>query len=167
MLNWSKLESVMLRSHGESLNNLQYRCSSLIGSFTSVALLTNRTLILTIRVPVLWILSWKREMSFRVSARKPSVLTGLSWLVTSTGYWQYYYYYYCSTSIYWVLADFSGSWSYAQSVGVLGRGISPSQGRYLLAEQHKRRINAQNTDIHALSEIRTNDPSVRASEGSS
>jgi hypothetical protein len=27
-------------------------------------------------------------------------------------------------------------------VGLLGRGISPSQGRYLHTEQHKRRINA-------------------------
>jgi hypothetical protein len=38
-----------------------------------------------------------------------------------------------------------------QSVGLLGRGMSPSQGRYL-------------TDIHALSEVRTHDPSVRAGE---
>jgi hypothetical protein len=37
-----------------------------------------------------------------------------------------------------------------QSVGLLGRGISPSQ-----------------TNIHALSGIRTHDPSVRASEDSS
>jgi hypothetical protein len=32
---------------------------------------------------------------------------------------------------------------YTQSVGFLGRGISPSQGRYLHTEQHKRRINAE------------------------
>jgi hypothetical protein len=44
--------------------------------------------------------------------------------------------------------------------GLLGRGISPSQGRYL----HKDRINA---DIYALSLIGTHDPSVRASEDSS
>jgi hypothetical protein len=31
---------------------------------------------------------------------------------------------------------------YTQSVGVLGRGISPSQGRYLHTEQHEHRINA-------------------------
>jgi hypothetical protein len=43
-------------------------------------------------------------------------------------------------------------------VGLLGRGISPSQGRYL---QHKHRINA---NIHALSGIQTYDPSVRAVE---
>jgi hypothetical protein len=31
---------------------------------------------------------------------------------------------------------------YTQSIGLLGRGISPSQGRYLHAKQHKHRINA-------------------------
>jgi hypothetical protein len=40
-----------------------------------------------------------------------------------------------------------------QSVGLLGRGISPSQSPYL------HRIN---TNIHALSGIRTHDPSVHA-----
>jgi hypothetical protein len=55
---------------------------------------------------------------------------------------------------------------FTQTVGPLGRVISPSQGRYLHTRQHKHRIDA-NTDIHALSGIRTNDPSVRASEGSS
>jgi hypothetical protein len=59
---------------------------------------------------------------------------------------------------------FSVSWSYTQSVGLLGRGISPSQGRYLHTEQHKNRINAHNTDIHALSGVRTHDPSVWANE---
>jgi hypothetical protein len=48
-----------------------------------------------------------------------------------------------------------------QSVGLLGRGISPSQDRYLHSGQHKHRINA---DIHALSGIRTQDPSVRERE---
>jgi hypothetical protein len=55
---------------------------------------------------------------------------------------------------------------YTQSVGLLGRGISPSQGLYLHTEQHKHRIIAHNTDIHTLSGIRTHDPSVRASEAS-
>jgi hypothetical protein len=55
---------------------------------------------------------------------------------------------------------------FTQSVGLLGRGISPSQGRYLYTGQYKRRINAH-TDINALSWIRTHDPSVRASEDSS
>jgi hypothetical protein len=50
---------------------------------------------------------------------------------------------------------------YTKSVGLLGRGISPSQGLYLHAEQHKHRINE---DIHASSGIRTQDPSVRAGE---
>jgi hypothetical protein len=40
-------------------------------------------------------------------------------------------------------------------------GIGPSQGRYLHTEQHKHRINAHR-DIHALSGIRTHDPSLRA-----
>jgi hypothetical protein len=53
-----------------------------------------------------------------------------------------------------------------QTVGLLGRALSPSQGRYLHTGQHKHRINAQ-TDIHALSGIRTHDPSFRASEDSS
>jgi hypothetical protein len=47
------------------------------------------------------------------------------------------------------------------SAGLLGREISPSKGRYL---QHKHRIK---TDIHASSGIRTQDPSVLASEDSS
>jgi hypothetical protein len=51
---------------------------------------------------------------------------------------------------------------FTQSVGHLGWVISPSQGRYLHTGQHKHRINAQG-DIHALSGIRTHDPSVRAS----
>jgi hypothetical protein len=55
---------------------------------------------------------------------------------------------------------------FPQTVGLLGRVISPSQGLYLNAGQHKHRINAC-TNIHALSEIQTHDPSVRASEDSS
>jgi hypothetical protein len=58
---------------------------------------------------------------------------------------------------------------FSQSVGLLGRVISPSQGRYLYTGQHKHRINAyiHTPNIHALSGIRTHDPSVRASENSS
>jgi hypothetical protein len=52
------------------------------------------------------------------------------------------------------------------SGGLLERGISPSQGRYLHTEQHKHRINSH-TDTHALSWIRTHDPSARASGDSS
>jgi hypothetical protein len=40
------------------------------------------------------------------------------------------------------LDRFCSSLIYTQSVGLLGREISPSQGRYLHAEQHKHRINA-------------------------
>jgi hypothetical protein len=47
-------------------------------------------------------------------------------------------------------------------VGLLERGISPGQGRYLHTWEHKHRINTH-TDVHALSGIRTYDPSVRAS----
>jgi hypothetical protein len=46
-----------------------------------------------------------------------------------------------STALCWTLADFSVSWS-TQSVGLLGREISRSQGLYLHTEQHKHRINA-------------------------
>jgi hypothetical protein len=46
------------------------------------------------------------------------------------------------------LQPFVGPWPlfslliYTQSVGLIGRGISPSQGRYLDTEQHKHTINA-------------------------
>jgi hypothetical protein len=82
-------------------------------------------------------------------------------------YYYYRYYYYCSTVLLWALCAFLVSSSYAQSVWILGRGISMSQGLYLHTEQHKHRINTHNTDIHALSGIRTHDPNVRASEDSS
>jgi hypothetical protein len=62
---------------------------------------------------------------------------------------------------------FPVSWSYTQSVGLLRKGISPSQGLYLHAEQHKHRINVRNTYINAMNGIRTHDPSVRASEDGS
>jgi hypothetical protein len=45
--------------------------------------------------------------------------------------------------------------------------MSPLKGLYLHTEQHKHRIKAHNTGIHALSGIRIHDPSVRASEESS
>jgi hypothetical protein len=51
-----------------------------------------------------------------------------------------------------------------QLVGLLGRGISPPQGLYLHTEQHEHRINAHNTNIHALSGIQTHDPILRESE---
>jgi hypothetical protein len=55
---------------------------------------------------------------------------------------------------------------FTQSVGLLGRVISPSQGPYLHTGQHKHRINAH-TDIPAVSGIRTHDPSVRVGDASS
>jgi hypothetical protein len=76
-------------------------------------------------------------------------------------------YCYCSTVLCWTLAAFSVSWSYTQSVGLLEQGIGPSQGHYLHIGEHKPRINAQNSDICALSGIRAHDPSVRVSEDSS
>jgi hypothetical protein len=63
-------------------------------------------------------------------------------------------------------ALFVGPWPLLQSVGLLGRVISPSQGRYLHTGLHKSRKNAH-TDIHALNGIRTHDPSFRASGDSS
>jgi hypothetical protein len=56
---------------------------------------------------------------------------------------------------------------FPQTVGLLRRVISPSQGRYLNTRQHKHRVSAYTPNIHALSWIRTHDPSVRASEDSS
>jgi hypothetical protein len=54
---------------------------------------------------------------------------------------------------------------FTQTIGLLGRVISPSQGRYLPRGQHKYRINAH-TDVYALSGIRAHDPSFRAREHS-
>jgi hypothetical protein len=56
----------------------------------------------------------------------------------------------------------------SQTAGLLGRVISPSQGRYINTEQHKHRINAytHTPNIHALSWIRTHDPSARSREDS-
>jgi hypothetical protein len=67
------------------------------------------------------------------------------------------------------LQPFIGPWPllqfrnfFTQTLGLLGRVIRPSQRRYLHTGQHKHRTNAH-TDIHALTGIRTHDPSVRAS----
>jgi hypothetical protein len=61
------------------------------------------------------------------------------------------------------LVDFCRFFSfliYTQSAGLPGRGVSPSRGRYLHTEY-------THADIHALSGIRTHDPSVRVGEDSS
>jgi hypothetical protein len=49
---------------------------------------------------------------------------------------------YGSAVLCWTLATFSNSSSYRDAVGLLGRSISPSQGRYIHTEQHKHSINA-------------------------
>jgi hypothetical protein len=43
----------------------------------------------------------------------------------------------------WASAAFSVSWSHRESVGLVGREISPTQGFYLHTVQHKHRINAR------------------------
>jgi hypothetical protein len=50
---------------------------------------------------------------------------------------------YGSIAICWALAAFSVPWSYTQSVGLLGRRISPSHGRYLHTGQHKQNKRTQ------------------------
>jgi hypothetical protein len=52
------------------------------------------------------------------------------------------------------------------TVGLLGRVISSSQGLCIHTGQHKPRINTYTPNIHALSGIRSHDPSFRASEDS-
>jgi hypothetical protein len=64
---------------------------------------------------------------------------------------------YGSKALCWTLAAFSLSSSFQQSVGLLGGGISPSQGRYLHTGQQKQN---KRTDIHVSNGIRTHDPSV-------
>jgi hypothetical protein len=56
---------------------------------------------------------------------------------------------------------------FSHAVGHLGRVISPSQGRYLNKGQHKQNKHINTPNIHALSGIRTHDPSVQANEDSS
>jgi hypothetical protein len=62
---------------------------------------------------------------------------------------KYIIYNFLHTYVYLWLYSPCGPWPlffsfliYTHSVGFLGRGISPSQGRYLHTEQHKHRINA-------------------------
>jgi hypothetical protein len=89
----------------------------------------------------------------------PRLIVFTSLLVSLEIYTRYMdYYYYGARGLCWTFAAFSVSWSYTQSVGLLGRGISPSQGLYLYTEQHKHKINTHNTGIHASSGIRTHDP---------
>jgi hypothetical protein len=80
------------------------------------------------------------------------------YIVIRTFIHQWHYSPYLGPGLFFSLVIF-----FTHTVGLLGRVISPSQGRYLHAEQHKRIINAH-TDIHALSRILTHDPNVRESE---
>jgi hypothetical protein len=69
------------------------------------------------------------------------------------------------------LQPFVGPWPLLRNVfytdgRLIERVIIPSQGRYLHTGQHKHRINVH-TDIHALSGIRTDDPSFRGRDDSS
>jgi hypothetical protein len=68
---------------------------------------------------------------------------------------------YCSTVLLLDLGRFFRILILYTVVGLLGRGISPSQGLYIHTEQHKHRINAHR-DIHNFSGIRTHDPNFRA-----
>jgi hypothetical protein len=63
------------------------------------------------------------------------------------------------------LIQFSNPFS--QTVGLLGRVISPSQSLYINTGQHKQNKRIHTPNIHTLSGIRTHDPCVRASEDSS
>jgi hypothetical protein len=56
---------------------------------------------------------------------------------------------------------------FSQTVGLLGRVTSLSQGHYVNTGQHKQNKRIHTPNIHVLSGIRTHDPSVRASEDSS
>jgi hypothetical protein len=65
----------------------------------------------------------------------------------------------------WALASFSVSWSFLQTVGLLGRVISSSQGLYLnIGQTQNKHIHTPN--IHALCGIRNYDPSFQDSEDS-
>jgi hypothetical protein len=73
------------------------------------------------------------------------------------------------------LQPFFGPWPLfsflilTQTAGLLGRGISPSQGLYINTGQHKHRLHTHThiPNIRALSGIGSHDHSVRASEDSS
>jgi hypothetical protein len=71
----------------------------------------------------------------------------------------FFFFYGCTAPA--VLGRFFSSLIYTLSVGLLGRGISPSQGRYLHTGQHKHRINAHR---HPCLEWNSNPRSQRSSE---
>jgi hypothetical protein len=79
---------------------------------------------------------------------------------------------YLPTYLFMALESFVGPWPFFQvlnlfthSVGLLGRGTSPSQDRYLNTGQHKHRIKAHRHSY--LKWNRTHEPSVWAGEDGS
>jgi hypothetical protein len=84
------------------------------------------------------------------------------WTLLGPNYWPFIHQ--------WPYSPFVGPWPlsssvffFTQTVGLLGRVISPLEGRYLHRGQHKHRINAHK-HINTSSGIRTHDPSVRPIE---
>jgi hypothetical protein len=73
--------------------------------------------------------SWKKTRNILFS----------SWVIYRSNH---YLSIYGSTVLLLDLDRFFSFLIYTQSVGLLGRGISQSQGRYLITEQHKHRMNA-------------------------
>jgi hypothetical protein len=67
----------------------------------------------------------------------------------------------------WALASSFSFMIILLTVRLLGRVISSSQGLYLNTGKQKQNKHIHTPNIHALNEIRTHDPSVRASEDSS
>jgi hypothetical protein len=70
---------------------------------------------------------------------------------------------YSSAALCWAWGVFSGFWSCTQSVWLLGRGTSSSQGSYLYIEQHEQRINTHRSYLEWDS---NSHPRVEASEDS-
>jgi hypothetical protein len=69
-------------------------------------------------------------------------------LLAAKFFFFFFFFFNGSTAPCWALASFSVSWSFLQTVGLLGRVISSSQDLYLNTGKHKHRINTSN--IHAL-----------------
>jgi hypothetical protein len=63
-------------------------------------------------------------------------------------------------------AEFPQFFDQGQSVGLLGRVISSSQGLYLYTNTKKMHTHTQTLTIHALNGIRTHGPGFQASEDS-
>jgi hypothetical protein len=76
-------------------------------------------------------LKWNSNPRSSVLARRERVYASDS---AATMIGVFFYYYYGSTALCLALVAFLVSWSYTQSVGLLGRGISLSQGLYLHTE---------------------------------